>query len=292
MIFELDDGDDWNDPEVWIKANPRMIDDPYFLETSLMKQYTQAKNEGGQKETDFKCKHLNIWLSSAEAFINDDNWQKCNLHPVELKDFEGKEVWLGIDLAGGIDINACCFLYPDPNGILQSYWMMWIPAKKVREAQDGVDYSRWVQEGWIRVAGDDTIDQRIIVKDIVDAMRTMNVKAIDFDAKMAYDGVVQGLQEAGYDEVLRPLGQNSSTLGAPVDELERLALDKKVNHGGNPVIRWMMGNTTMFVDTGGFRRPDKKKSINKIDGVAAMVDSVAGWMQDRIDEDDEIQIFF
>ena len=290
MIFELDPDDTWHDQEQWIKANPRMLDDPYFFESSLLKRYTQAVNEKGQKESDFRCKQLNQWRHVQDAFISDTDWQKCNMNPVSLKDFKDREVWCGLDLSAGVDLNAACFVSPRGE-VLDCFWMVWMPKTKIDQGKDGVDYSKWVQEGLITEAGDDVIDHRRIAKDIIEVIEAFDVKAIDYDTRLAHHGVIQTIAESGYEDC-RPIGQSCTVLGEPVNELERMIVGGLLNHGGNEVARWCCNNTTMYVDTGGLRRPSKIKSTGRIDAMAALVNAVAGYMTDRIAKEEEVQIFF
>ena len=291
LIFELDSKDDWNDQEKWIKANPRLIDDPYFMESSLQKRYVQAVNEGGQKEVDFKCKQLNIWLSVADAFVTDADWQKCNINPVTIEDLKGRECWLGLDLSAGIDLNAGCIVSPRPDGILDAYFLAWMPHDRAVKSTDGVDYLRWISQGLIREAGEEVIDHNLISRDIIELTEVLDIKAIDYDSRLAHHGVIQNIMNSGY-EACRPLGQGCGVVGEPVNELERLIVGGLFNHGGNEVARWCVNNATMYVDTGGLRRPSKTKSTGRIDLFAALVNATAGFMSDRNEKEEEVQVFF
>lgn len=291
LIFELDEKDDWHDQENWIKANPRMIDDPHFLESSLQKRYTQAVNEGGQKEVDFKCKQLNIWLSVADAFVSDTDWQKCNINPVTLEDLKDRDCWMGLDLSAGIDLNAAAVVSPRPDGILDAYFMAWMPRDRAIKANDGVDYLRWISQGVIREAGDEVIDHTQVARDIIEVTNNVTVRAIDYDTRLAHHGVIQNIMDSGY-ESCRPIGQGCNIVGEPVNELERLIVGGLFNHGGNEVARWCVNNATMYVDTGGLRRPSKTRSTGRIDVFAALVNAVAGYMADRNEKEEEFEVFF
>ncbi len=291
MIFELDQDDDWHDQSLWIKANPRMIDDPFFMETSLQKRYQQAINEGGQKETDFRCKQLNQWLAVADAFVSDADWQKCNINQVSLSDLKDRDVWIGLDLSAGVDLNAAAIISPRENGIIDAYFKVWMPEDKSKNTSDGVDYQKWIQDGLITPAGEDVIDHTRIAKDLIAITETLKVRAIDYDTRLAHHGVIQNIMNSGF-ESCRPISQGCSTLGEPVNELERLIVGGLLNHGGNEVARWCCNNMTMYVDTGGLRRPSKTRSNGRIDAMAALVNAIAGYMTDRATKEEEIQIFF
>jgi phage terminase large subunit-like protein len=62
-------------------------------------------------------------------------------------------------------------------------------------------------------------------------------------------------------------GQGFSSMSAPTKELERRVLAKEVNHGGNPVMRWMASNVSIKQDPAGNMKPDKSKSTERIDGI-------------------------
>ena len=60
-------------------------------------------------------------------------------------------------------------------------------------------------------------------------------------------------------------------MGAPTKELMKLTLEKKIAHGGHPVMRWMADNIFIRTDPAGNIKADKEKSTEKIDGVIALV---------------------
>ena len=60
-------------------------------------------------------------------------------------------------------------------------------------------------------------------------------------------------------------------MSPPTKELMKLTLEKKIAHGGQPVLRWMMDNIFIKSDPAGNIKPDKEKSTEKIDGVVATV---------------------
>jgi len=57
----------------------------------------------------------------------------------------------------------------------------------------------------------------------------------------------------------------------PSKEFEKCALQGKICHGGDDILRWMMGNVSLRYDASGNIKPDKSKSGDKVDGVVAAV---------------------
>ena len=60
-------------------------------------------------------------------------------------------------------------------------------------------------------------------------------------------------------------------MNPPTKELMKLTLEKRIAHGGHPVLRWMMDNIFIKTDPAGNIKPDKEKSTEKIDGVVATI---------------------
>jgi len=51
----------------------------------------------------------------------------------------------------------------------------------------------------------------------------------------------------------------------------KLTLEKRIAHGGHPVLTWMMDNIYVKTDPAGNIKPDKEKSTEKIDGAVALI---------------------
>jgi phage terminase large subunit-like protein len=54
-------------------------------------------------------------------------------------------------------------------------------------------------------------------------------------------------------------------------ELKNLILQKRVRHGGNPILRWNADNVRVYADRNGGESLSKKASRRRIDGLAALV---------------------
>ena len=68
-----------------------------------------------------------------------------------------------------------------------------------------------------------------------------------------------------------PFGQGFKDMSPPTKELMKLTLEKKIAHGGHPVMRWMADNIFIRTDPAGNIKADKEKSTEKIDGVIALI---------------------
>ncbi len=51
----------------------------------------------------------------------------------------------------------------------------------------------------------------------------------------------------------------------------KLTLERRIAHGGQSVLRWMMDNIYIRMGPAGNIKPDKEKSTEKIDGAVAAI---------------------
>jgi hypothetical protein len=52
-------------------------------------------------------------------------------------------------------------------------------------------------------------------------------------------------------------------MSEPSKAFEAKIVERKVRHGGNPVLRWMVGNAVVTKDAAGNIKPDKEKASGK-----------------------------
>ena len=108
-----------------------------------------------------------------------------------------------------------------------------------------------------------------IEKFIEDLGMKYHILEIAFDRWGAVQESLRNLEGMGFTVV--PFGQGYKDMSPPTKELMKLTLEKKLAHGGHPVLRWMMDNVFVRQDPAGNIKMDKEKSTEKIDGAVATV---------------------
>lgn len=63
-------------------------------------------------------------------------------------------------------------------------------------------------------------------------------------------------------------------------------LTEKIEHFGNPVLRRMLVSTVVKTDPAWNIKPNKEKSVQKIDGIVAGSMALGEWMTKQADDDD------
>lgn len=279
-IATLDKGDDPFDPAVWPKANPNLIGTPYLDKGSVYPDYIssmarRAREVPGRLNA-FLRLHLNVWTEQAQRWIDVAAWDVTARRPVDPAALRGRPCFLGVDLASTTDIAAYVLLFPpawgDPDWsvILRCFAPAQHPA--ARSKQERERYEQWAAAGLLTLTPGNVTDYRAI-------RHAFNADAQLYDVQeVAYDpwnatSLITELQEDGATCV--PVRQGFAGHSAACKRLEELILGQQIRDGGNPIMRYMIGNTSVIQDPAGNLKPAKDRSGSKIDGVVAMLNALA-----------------
>jgi phage terminase large subunit-like protein len=268
VIYAANDEDDWESEEVWRRVNPSLgITVPI---ENMRYAYEDAKLNLAN-ENYFRQMRLNQWVKQSTRWLNMGKWDACDFQ-FDMKELEGRDCYGGLDLSTTTDITAFVLIFPpldeeDKYIILPFFW---IPeeAMETRSRRDHVPYSQWVKDGYINATEGEVVHYAFIEKFIDELGKKYNIKNISFDRWNATQ-LCQNLDDLGF-EMLR-FGQGFSSMSSPTKELMRLVLEKRIAHGGNPVLRWMADNLAISTDPAGNIKPDKKKAAERIDGIVALI---------------------
>lgn len=277
FIATIDEGDDFRDPKVWAKANPNLgvSVKPEDLERKI------KKVEGSPAAVSALLRlHFNVWTDAVDSLIDMEAWRRCPGVHIDLYDVAGWPAFAGLDLASRFDIAALVLLFPparpvDPVDVVCRFWIPEDTAAQ-KTKTDRVPYTTWIRQGWVTATPGDVIDFDRIRRDI-NALRDdeeLEIQEIGFDPWNATQLATQ-LDGDGFTMV--QLYQGFSTLAEPTQQLLALVQQGRLNHGGNPVLSWMASNCVADQSGDGHLKPSKKKSTNKIDGIAALCMALHRW---------------
>jgi len=270
IIFCIDEGDDWKNEKVWIKANPNL---GVSKNLDYMKSQANKAKEMPTALNSFLCKDLDVWVHGEVKWMNMDAWRKCageNDYYSILEKYKGRAAFGGLDLSSTNDVTTHVLVFPEDDGKFTVLPRFWIPEDNmlIRTRDAGVLYETWVREGYMIATPGDTIDYDWIFAQMVKDADDYDIKMVAFD-RWGASRVVSQLQEKNFTMV--QFGQGFSSMSPPMKELERLVASKKLLHGNNPVLSWMADNLVAKKDPAGNIKPDKDKSREKIDGVVALI---------------------
>lgn len=277
------EADDEFDERCWIKANPLIGRNPHLL-SAIRKEAIEAK-QMPSKLAEFRIKRLNRPASTADGWIDLTRWQQC-AGPVDLKALEGAPCWGGLDLAATRDFNALRLVW-ELDGMLYTYGWRWVPRYAVaqRTERGTVPYQAWVELGLLKQTEGDVVDYAVIEEDILQIVERFGPRSIGFDRWNATD-LANRLLEA--DVPLVEFIQGPKSYHPAMQALERAYISGKLAHGGDQVLNWCASNVVPRYDQNLNMAPDKKRSADKIDDLAALLMAV-GVMPSTDDEGDFLE---
>ena len=279
IIYTLDSNEEWDNPKMWIKSNPNL--GVSVFPEYLSDQVNDAKNRP-EAVRNVMTKNVNLWVDAEKTWILDDMWQKC-IGTTDRESLRGCQCWGGIDLSNVSDITAFVLLFHE-NERFQLLPFFWIPEEKMMEKirKENINYDKWVQQGYVKVTAGNVLDYDFVKADILQIVEEFDFQSTAYDRWNASQTIID-LQNEGME--CSPFGQGYGSMGAPTKEFEKIVLTQKLEHFGNPVLRWMIASTVVKTDPAGNIKPDKEKSVQKIDGIVASIMALGEWMTAQSEED-------
>jgi len=270
IIYTLDEGDDWENEQVWVKANPNL---GVSKKWDDMRRKAARAREMPSALNAFQRLELSMWTQAETKWISLQHWQACG-QAVDAEGLRGRTCYGGLDLSSNVDVSAFVLVFP-PQGEGEGYQALmrfWIPEEAMveRSHRDRVPYDVWVRAGYITATPGNVIDYAWILHQIDEDAQAYDIQELAFD-RWGATKIQTELMERGGEDWLVQFGQGYVSMNPPMRELERLILEHKLQHGNNPVLTWMANNLVVRTDPAGNIKPDKEKSTEKIDGVVALV---------------------
>lgn len=288
LIFSLDQEDlddlqaNWGKPfekhnwKNWKKAIPGLGQAPSIQ--GIKNVYNEAITEGVSAEVSFKTKNLNIWVRQSRSWITDNIWMQGN-KKINLEDLHGRQCFGAYDLSSKYDLTALGLLFP-PNKPDQDFIFLcrfYCPraGAELRAKKDRVPYLDWAKENVLTLTPGNVLDLDYVRDDIRKQMELYDVVNYQYDPMFARDFSTE-LYNEGVE--VHEFRQTVTNYNEPIERLEKIIATGKLNHQGDPVLRWMAGNVVLYINSTGLKRFDKKKSAEKIDGMVALAMCVGGWL--------------
>ena len=249
---------DWTDEAVWRAANPSLG------ETAGLDFYREACARAEAMPTEqnvFRTLQLSQWVGQAERFIDMRAWDACDPEPTKTGAAFG-----GLDLSATQDLTAFTVLVEGQD----VYCWAFLPEEGIeeRERRDRVPYRVWAEQGSLTLTPGPVIDYGYVKRAVHEAAKRFDLHYVAYD-RWNSSQIVKELEDEGIKMV--EMGQGFASLSAPTKELQRLVVEGKLRHGGDPLLRWCASNVAAKVDAAGNVKPDKERSAHRIDPVVALV---------------------
>ena len=278
LIYKIDDKEEVNDPNMWVKANPSL---PYFpnLKKEMDKAFIKMKYQP-HIAIDFMTKRMN--LPAQDNFTTAVPWEKIlkTNRPIPYEKLEGLECIGAIDYAMVTDFASVGLLFK--YGGLR-YWLehtfICHKALEIESRPIKFPVKEMVERGLITIVNGDSITPDIIADWFLEKAEKYNILNILADSYRIQ------LLKAKFEEVGLPLkevrsGPITHSKVAPL--IESIFAEEQIVFGDNPTMRWYINNTYQELDKKGnitYKKIEPK--TRKTDGFFALIHALT--------DDEELQ---
>lgn len=282
LLYELDNPADWLNEDNWEQANPSI---GTIMTYEALRNTVRTALDKPQSLNAVKVKHFNLGGISGDAYFEYDDIN--NEATFDLKKYKGYDAIGGFDLSLTNDLTSyTTVIYDDKRREFLVDTMFWISSdfysKVIQDARMGNVWRAWVDNGYIRVAGVNSIDHKEIVRYVNDMVNKYRLvyRWIYYDAYAARY-LVSDMNDEGYKEgvCLIRCHQGSKTLSVPFQRLDAELRAKRINYNNNPVMKWCLTNVAVEEDTRNKNLLPCKaghNSMRKIDGFATLLNAFVG----------------
>lgn len=281
FIYELDDLAEWDQPKMWIKANPGIgtIKSRDYLEQMVSK----AKSDPSFKPTvmvkDFNMKQnpISAWMRF-EDLVNEDTF--------DMQKVSNSYAIGGCDLSATTDLTCASLLIRKPDDekiyVLQHYFLPqgkidYLDQTKSKEAP----YKLWASQGWLTINDGAAVDYSNVTKWFVEMVEKYDIRPLWICYDRALSGYwVPEMESYGFD--MEKTAQGPFTWSQPMKEMGAAFHDHLVNYNNSPILRWCLANTGVkALNKDGIEtiQPVKIQQNRRIDGMVSLLNAWVGYVK-------------
>lgn len=265
--YRLDDINEVNDPNKWIKANPN-IGKTVTYETIQLD--VERAEKAPAVRNDILAKRFGIPM---EGYTYYFTYEETIPHP--HRDYWGMPCALGADLSQGNDFCAFTFMFPLKDGLFGIKTRSYISSITLHKLPSAMrsKYEEFMGEGSLVVLDGTILDMMQVYDDLDKHIleHDYDVRCFGFDPYNAREFVERWQTENG-PYGLEKVIQGAKTESVPLGELKNLSEERMLLFD-ETLMSFAMGNCITLEDTNGNRKLYKKRYEAKIDNVAAMMDA-------------------
>jgi phage terminase large subunit-like protein len=273
--YRLDDVSEVANPALWIKSNPNIgktvTYETYQLDVERAEKAPSTRNDILAKRFGIPMEGYTYYFTYEETI------------PHKHRTYWGLPCSLGADLSQGDDFCAFTFLFPLADGMFGIKTRSYISSHTLMKLPSAMrfKYEEFMTEGTLIVLEGSVLDMMEVYDDldkhIVEC--DYDVECIGYDPYNANDFISRWNTENGAWGTIK-VRQGSRTESVPLGELKKLSEDRLLLFD-EEIMSFAMGNCITLEDTNGNRKLYKKRSEQKIDNVAAMMDAYIAYKENR-----------
>ena len=277
-IYQLDEGDDWQDEECWIKCSPSL--DQTVFRQFMREELTAAKNNVSL-ENGIRTKTLNEWRQSENVWLPYD-LLKSNMQPMTVEEMSNlpnvSYAYIGVDLSAVSDLTALSLMVESDGTMYFKSWAF-VPEDCLLSGQNAMRYRDWQKMGYIDVTDGNVQDYDYILSKIREIDKIIPIAGVYYDQ---WNAVQFAVNATNIGLPMYPYSQALGNFNRPTKMFELLLKKGDIVMDYNTMVLWCFANSTLKYDFNDNCKPIKADTKNgKIDTVIAMLQALGGYYLDN-----------
>lgn len=273
--YKLDELEEINDPEMWLKANPNLgatvSYETYHLDVERAEKAPASRN-------DILAKRFGIPMEGYTYFFTYEETL-----PHRTREFWQMPAALGADLSQGDDFCAFTFLFPLGGEKFGVKTRSYITTRTLLQLPGAMraKYDEFIKEGSLHVLEGTVLDMMEVYDDLDEFIikSEYDTRCLGYDPYNAKEFVERWVAENGPFGVEKVI-QGAKTESVPLGEIKKLSEDRMLIFD-QALMTFAMGNAITLEDTNGNRKLLKKRQDEKIDNVAALMDAYIAYKANK-----------
>lgn len=274
VIYELDNRNEWTNPECWVKANPG-------LGTIKDRQKLAEKVERAKRTPSLVSNLLTKDFDVVDSGAGD--WLPYeiinNPETFDIEEVRDSYAIGGCDLSSTTDLTCTTLLIMKPGSdkkyVLQQYFL---PGELLdqRVKDDKIPYDKWRDRELLTACEGFRVNYSDVTAWYLKMLQEYGIRPLWIYYDRALAGYwVEEMKSYGFEMV--KCAQGAITFNQPMRDMEADLRAKKINYNNNPILKWCMTNVTVKHDDNDMKRPIKGTSTRKrIDGMVSLLDAYVG----------------
>jgi phage terminase large subunit-like protein len=243
-----------------------------FLDPREVLDMAAAARRMPARQAEYENLILNRRVEPTNVFVAPAVWKACD---APVGPLDGLTLYGGLDLSEVADLTALVLI-----GKRDGKWRVqptfWLPGEGLSERAtvDKVPYDLWRQRGYLETTPGKTVSYEYVANRLRELFARYDVAKIGFD-RWNFRHLKPWLSQTGFSELeLKDkwveFGQGVQSMSPALRDLEQIVLDGQLAHGDHPILNMCVNNTVIALDDAGNRKPSKKRSTGRIDGLVAL----------------------
>jgi len=271
--YKADEGAELTDRAQWAKANPGL--GLFRSEEDLTQQIERAQRLPALEAT-ARNLLLNQRISLQHLFIAPSIWKE-NAGEPDLNVFRGAaRVAVGLDLSARADLTAAVLAARDGDGNVHLLPFVFTPMVGLEERarRDRAPYPAFVQAGQMVAIESASIEYEQVCQYLTAKLEELKIEPalVAFD-RWRIKAFRTAAANRGFAQASewKEVGQGFRDMSPRLEAFEGLLLDRRIRHGGHPLLNMSAANAIAVQDPAGNRKLDKDLATLRIDPLVAAV---------------------